>query len=237
MKEKKSAQLQKRDNYHFILAGFTSFSEALKILREKMPFYKIAPAGKKYIKEVFYDNEYNMLSDAGIVVSKSTTTKDTYFNIRRLSRVLNKRNKKYTIDKRCSETDHPRDYAEQIAAAINDSFSSSLTIDLEGIVKKTTEKIQVDINKSIYEIICGTGYRAQIIDEQVTYKDITTGRKVVQECVSLSAPVGEFEETAEILKIIERNIPGLVLYQQSRFEIAQKLLYSEEAEMPEEPNE
>lgn len=227
MEQRKAAELQKFDNYHYAFAGFITFKEVLKTLREKMPFYRIEEGDKKYIKEIFYDNEYNMLSDAGIIVSKSTTPKDTFFNIRRLSRLLNKRNRKYTIDRRCCPTDHPRDYAEQIAAAINDSFSSSLTIDIENIVKKTSEKIQADINKTNYNLICGSGYRATLVHEKVIYKDIATGKKVLQEGVNLRVPSGEHAETEEILKIIEKNISGLVLFEESRFEIAQKLLYSQ----------
>ncbi|MBO5394702.1 MAG: hypothetical protein J6A28_02220 [Clostridia bacterium] len=223
----KKVELQQYDNYHYVLVGFTTFDEVIKKLKKILPFWRISPAGKKYIKEIFYDNEYNMLSDAGIVLSKSTTNKNTYFNIRRLVRVLNRKNKKYQIDSRCDEKDHPREFAEQIAAAINNSFSSSLTIDLENLVKKTKPKIQIDIYKKNYQLVCGTGYNAMIVYENVFYKDLESGRKVVQDGVSLSVPKGDSEETAELLKIIERNIPGLVLYEESRFEIAQKLLYTD----------
>lgn len=230
MEGKKVAELRATDNYHFVFAGFTTFKDALKIMKDNLHFYRFEEGEKKNIKEIFYDNEYNMLSDAGIVLSKSMTTQDTFFNIRRLSRLLNKRNKKYTIDRRCSPTDHPRDYAEHIAAAINDSFSSSLTIDLENIVKKTQEKILIENNKTIYNVICGSGYRAKLVEEHLLFKDIKTGKKVFQEAVCLSVPSGEYPETAELLKFIERNISGLVLFKESRFEIAQRLLYSQEEE-------
>lgn len=229
--ETKNIELQKTQNYHYVFAGFTTFDEVLKKMKEKMPYYKISLKEKKIIKEVFYDNEYNMLSDAGIVLSKSTTKKDSYFYLRRLNRVLKKKNTKYRLENKCDPDDHPRDYAVKIANAIDNSFSSSLTIDLESIVKKTKEIIEVINKKAIYDIICGSGYRAQIVFEDVSYKDIESGKKVFQEGVTLTVPTGENQETTEILKIIERNIPGLVLYEESRFEIAQKLLYTEEQEL------
>ena len=222
--DSKRAELRKTDNYHFVIAGFTSFKEILKSLKKAMPYYRFESKPKKRIVEVFYDNDYNMLSDAGIILSKSSTNKDTNFNIRRLSRVLHKRNKKYKIAGSCKAGDHPRQYAEQIAAAIDDSFSSSLSIDLENIVKKTNEVIQIELNKTPYSLICGTGFRADITHEDVVYKDIKTGKKVFQQCVNLSVPSGENEETTEILKIIERCVPSLILFTESRFELAVKIL-------------
>ena len=224
-------ELQTTENNHFVFAGFITFEEVLKRLKEKTPFYRIAEKEKKVIKEVFYDNQYNMLSDAGIVLSKSTTKENTFFNIRRISRAKNIKDLKYRIDCQCQATDHPKDYTKKIAAAIENTFASPLTIDLESIVKKTTAKIEVVMKKTIYEIICGSGYRAHITHEEVTYKDIESGKKVLQEGATLTVPAGDYEETSYLLGIIERNIPSLVRYSESRFEIAQKLLYTEEQEL------
>jgi len=235
--DEKKAELQKSDNYHYVIAGFTNFKDILKTLKRAMPYYRFELMPKKKIVEIFYDDDYNMLSDAGIVLSKSSTNKDTNFNIRRLSRVLHKRNKKYKIAGTCKQNDHPKQYAEQLAAAIDDSFSSSLTIDIENIVKKTKEKIEIEMNKTPYAVICGTGFKAKITHELVVYKDVETGKKVEQECVNLSVPSGEHEETEELLKIIERNAPSLVLFKESRFELAQKVLYSSEENISTEQSE
>lgn len=224
-------ELQTTENFHFVFAGFITFEEVIKRLKEKTPFYRIAQKGKKVIKEIFYDNEYNMLSDSGIVLSKSSTKENTYFNIRRISHAANIKDSKYRIDGVCQASDHPKDYTKKIATAIENTFMSPLTIDLESIVKKTKEKIEVVIKKTIYDIICGTGYHAEFTHEEVSYKDVESGNKVFQECATLTVPSGEYEETAHLLNIIERTIPNLVLYKESRFEIAQKLLYSEEQEL------
>lgn len=231
----KNIELQNTVNHHFVFAGFITFEEVLKRLKEKTPFYRIAQKEKKIIKEIFYDNEYNMLSGAGIVLSKSSTKENTFFNIRRISRSSKAKDLKYRIDGNCSPTDHPKDYTKKIATAIESSFASPLTIDLESIVKKTTEKIEVILKKTIFDIICGTGYRAQITHEEVSYKDIASGYKVLQEGATLTVPTGEHDETNELLTIIDRHIPNLVLYNDSRFEIAQKLLYSEQQESDTKP--
>lgn len=215
-------ELQTNRSYHYVFVGFIKFKEILKKLTVKMPFYKITNVGKQTLKEIFYDVDGNMLSDAGIVLSKSITKKDTFFNVRRLSAVSRR---KYKLDK-CAPDDNPKDFAVQIADAIEDSFSTPLSIDLESIVKKTRPIISLDIGKTIYEIVCGSGYRAKIVYEDVEYKDIKTGKKIRQEGATLVVPNEDCEETQEILSIIDKNIAGLSLYNASRFEIAQKLLYS-----------
>ncbi|MBQ8909093.1 MAG: hypothetical protein IJY90_02250 [Clostridia bacterium] len=229
MSEKK-ADFQSNDNYHYVIAGFTRFKDVFKKIKKAMPYYRFGKLPKKKITETFYDNEYNMLSDAGIILSKSATKKDAFFNIRRLSRTLHKKSKKYKIDSGCQSYDHPRDYAQKIATAIDNMFSASLPIDVENIVKKTKPMIEIILDKTPYEMVCGTGFKGKITHENVTYKDVATGKKVIQESVCLSVPVGDAEETQEILRVIERVTPSLVLFKESRFELAQKLLYPEPVE-------
>jgi hypothetical protein len=146
-------------------------------------------------------------------------------NFRRLSRSLKKRNTKYKIDK-CDEDDNPRDFADQIADAIENSFNASLTIDIEGIVKKTQPIIELDLKKENYDIICGSGYRAKLVYEDALYEDVASGKKVQQYGINLSVPISEERETQELLGLIDKYIADLALYNESRFEIAQKLLYS-----------
>ena len=171
-----------------------------------------------------------MLSDVGIILSKSITPKDCFLNFRRLSLRLKKKNTKYKIDE-CGERDDPKDYASRIASAIEKSFNASLTIDIEGVVKKTKPIIEVDIKKENYEIICGSGYRAKLVYEDAEYKDVATGRRVQQFGVNLSVPIKDEEETKELLNLISRHVAGLYLCQESRFEIAQKLLYTEPVDL------
>ena len=226
----KNLEMQTNLSYHYVFVGFATIKDVLKDINQRLPFYKFSLIGKSNLKEIFYDVENNTLSDGGIVLSKSISKTDTYLNIRRLSRINPRRNRKYKID-RCEEKDHPKDFAVQVAAAIEDSFSSPLSIDLESIVKKTKPKISLDIDKQTYDVVCGTGYRAKFVYENVLYKDIASGKKVEQAGITLYVPMEECKETEEILTAIERGVTGLSLYNESRFEIAQKLLYTEPQEL------
>ena len=231
-------QLQRTRSYHYVFVGFVKFEEILKKLISRMPYYKITKSSKNNLKEIFYDVQDNMLSNAGIVLSKSLTNKDAFFNIRRLSRV-SKRNKKYRLEE-CNAEDHPREFAPQIASAIEHSFSLPLSIDLESIIKKTKPTISLDISKTNYDVVCGSGYRAKIVYEDVLYQDVATGKKILQEGMTLVVPNEETQETEEILNLIDKYISNLSLYDASRFEIAQKLLYTEKQDIiaeEEEPQE
>ena len=133
-----------------------------------------------------------------------------------------------------------KDYSLQLAQAIEHSFSSPFSVDLDSIVKQTKPKFETIIQADKYQIICGTGYRASMEYENAHYKDIKTGKKVSRLGITFNFPLEEREETAEILDVIDRKIKGLSLNELSRFEIAQQVLYTqleEELDFSEEDEE
>ena len=67
----KNAQMEEYHNYHYVFVGFTTFDKVLKQLRQALPFYTFRKTGKGKLKEIFYDEEGHMLSDVGIILSKS----------------------------------------------------------------------------------------------------------------------------------------------------------------------
>ena len=60
---------------------------------------------------------------------------------------------------------------------------------------------EVDIQSDKYNVICGTGYRAEMLYENATYKDIKTGNKVSRLGITFKVPLDERPETDEILDI------------------------------------
>ena len=139
--------------------------------------------------------------------------------------MLKKPNKKFLFGS-CEDADEPKDFSLQIASAIENSFSSPFTVDLDSIVKQTNPIIEVDIQSDKYKIICGTGYRAEMLYENAVYEDLKTGKKVPVLGVTFKFPLEEREETKEILQILSRKVFGLFLNEKSRFEIAEQVLYS-----------
>lgn len=228
MKAKK-LELQNVQSYHFVFVGFANFKQVFKLIKANLPFYRFENTGKEYEKEIFYDVPDELLSTAGLILSKWYSKNKIYFHIRKLSKLVGvmKRPSKKFLFGSCEEIDEPKDFSLQIASAIENSFSSPFTVDLDSIVKQTRPKIQVEINSDRYKVICGTGYRAEMLYENAVYKDIKTGKKVSRVGITFKVPLEDCDETQEILDVISNKVFGLALYDNSRFEIAQKLLYSE----------
>ena len=216
-------------NYHYVMLGFADFKKIFKKLEGLLKFYRIENKGKEFAKEIIYDVPDNLLSDAGIVLSKRYETKRIFLNVRKISKLpgeMKRPSKKFILGELESDIE-PRNYSLQISSAIENSFSTTFTVDLDSIVKQTIPKIEININSNKYHIIGGTGFRADFFYEIATYKDIKTGKKVDREGVTLQLSNNKEyeEENKQILDLIDRQIKELALYNLSRFEIAQMLLY------------
>ena len=228
MKPKK-LELQNVQSYHFVFVGFANFKKVFKTITSNLPFYRFEHVGKETEKEIFYDVPDDLLSTAGLILSKWYSNNKIYFHVRKISTLVGamKRPSKKFLFGSCEEIDQPKDFSLQIASAIENSFSSPFTVDLDSIVKQTRPIIEVKVESDKYRIVCGTGYRAEMLYENAEYKDVKTGKKVSRLGVTFKFPLEECEETTEILDIISKKVFGLALFDNSRFEIAQKLLYSQ----------
>lgn len=221
--------MQNSLTYHYVFVGFADFKKVFKNLTQNLPYYRFANKGKFVEREIFYDVPDGLLSSAGLILSKWYNAGNIYFHIRRLSQDIagSRRPAKKFLFGSCEAEDEPKDFSLQISSAIEHSFTSPFSVDLDSIVKQTAPKIELNIEATRYQIICGTGYRATMEYEEAIYKDVKTGKKVQRLGVTFKFPLEECEETEEILRVIDKNVKGLANYELSRYEIAEKLLYSE----------
>ena len=228
--------------YHFVLLGFAQHKEVLAKLNQNMPFYRITQMGEIDTKEVVYDDPDSVLTDSGVVISKHYDGDKTTLNVSKLSALqgnMKRPSKDYHLGEIGKETE-PKDLSLEISTAIESAFNASFTSDLDGLVKQTRPKIEITIKGTRYKIICGSGYRASMVFENATYKDIASKLKTELAGVTLELPAGRnIPENDEILKVIDRYVNELALYNLSRYEIAKKLLYTrpEELETTEETSE
>ena len=229
MKNTNKPELEQTVTYHYVLLGFSSFKKVLEKIEGLLNFYRVEPAGKTSAKEVIYDVNGDVLSDAGIVLSKQFEDGKILFNIRKLSLLpgaMKKPSRKLILGE-LEADEEPKDFSKQISAAIENTFSTPLTMDLDSFIKRTFPKIEIKIVGNKYKIIGGTGFRGLFVHEFATYRDIKTNKKVEREGVVLQLnTLPEYEkENAQFLDFIEREVKELGPYNASRFEIAQKLLY------------
>ncbi len=234
MKTSFDVEREEMKKYHFVLLGFATFKEVLNKLEGLMKFYRFESQGKANTKEVIYDVANNLLTEAGIVLSKKTDGKNTFFNVMKISMLpgeLKRLNHTHVL-KEASAIEEPRDISFEIATAIENLFNTNFTFDLEAFIKKALPLLQIDVESENYKIIGGNGLRGYISYEKITYKDIKTNKKAFGEGVVLRLPNDEkYEsENERILSLIERNIQELGQYNISKFELAQKLLYPKDEE-------
>lgn len=198
-------------------------------LNLNLGYYSFRPSKNFKAVEIIYDTPNNLLSSAGIVLSKQFLENRTFFKVRKISHLpteSKKPSKKFELAK-CGSKESPKDFALQVATAINNSFSNIFTIDLSEVVKNTIPKIEITIKGHLYEIAGGTGFSGTFLFENVIYKDLIGHKKVKRKGVTLACPVDDrFERDKEnLIEGIERYCKELIPYHESRFEIAQRLLF------------
>lgn len=233
MDKNSKLELENSREYHFVILGYNEFKDIYASLTSNLNFYRFQNKGKVETKEVIYDVPDNTLTDSGIVISILEENNKHTLKVRKISRLQGnlKRPPKTYVLGRVEKGEEPKDYSLQVSSAIDDAFTINFTTDIDDFVKKTVAKIEVDIEGTRYNIICGSGYRASILFENATYKDLKTGKKVSRAGVTLLLPREPRPESEELLKVIDRKVCELALYNYSRFEIASQLLYPKVSEV------
>lgn len=225
--ENKEKEFENYRECHYVLLGFSQFKDILAKFVENLKFYRLKPLGKSNTQEIIYDVPERTITDAGVIISSIKEGRKRYLRIKKISLLqgeLKRPTKTYVLGQLYDE-EEPKDYSMQISQVIDNSFTMKFTIDIDEVVQKTEPIIEVDIENTKYNMICGTGYRAVLLFENATYKDIESGRKVERQGVTLRLPIEPCKESDDLLSMIDHKICEIAPYNLTRFEIAQKLLY------------
>lgn len=230
MKENDRLEAENKRKIHYFIFGH-NFKKTLKKLDQQLTFYRIAFDRKIKGREIIYDVPNNLLSNAGIVLSKQYEDDKIYFKVRKISQLpggFKRPSQKFKLGE-SEDGEHPKDFPMQISSAISNAFSNVFTIDLVSIVRQTEPKIQIDIKGDMFKIYGGTGYVSELLCETAVYRDLETNKHVKRYGVTLILPKDEkFEkENQIILHGIDHSCKELVSNNESRFELAYRLLHPE----------
>lgn len=229
MKDFSKLENEQNEKHHFYFIGKNE-KKFIKKFESFLKFYTLRFHNKFLGKEIIYDVPSNMLSNAGLVLSKQYEENGgVFFKVRKLSFLpvdAVRKSKKFYLAQ-CSGKEEPKDFPIQIANAIQSSFTEPFTIDLVSIVRQTVPKIEILVKGKKYQILGGFGYKAKLNFEKVIYKDINTNKKVNRYGVTIVFPNNKFDEkyNQEVLQIVDKYCTELVPYKATRFEIAKKVLY------------
>lgn len=197
-------------------------------LDRELKFYRILFQKKIKGLEIIYDTPNCLLSGAGIVLSKQYDDGKAFFKVRRISYLpteFRKPSQKFYLSQ-TNNRETPKDFPLQIATAINNAFSNVFTIDLVEVVKQTMPRYEIKLKGNLYSLTSGLGMKGQIVFEKVVYRDCINGRKVKHQSVTVTLPGDPAykREVEEVQNAIEKSCKELLRYNESRFEIAQRIL-------------
>lgn len=219
---------------HYLLLG-GNWRKTRAKLEKNLKYYTLVFNSKFVGNEIIYDVPSDLLSNAGIVLSKQLDDGKIYFKVHKISRLPGgfKRPSQQFILGEGEESEAPKDFPLQIANAISDLYANVFTIDMVSIVRQTIPKYEIVVKGKNYTVVGGTGYRATLLYEKAYYKEISTGKKVKRVGVTLNMPVdSKYEKENKILEdTIEHYCKELVGNDLTRFEIAQRLLHPELTEV------
>lgn len=235
MKSNDKLENENTKKIHYLIVG-EKFSKVRDKLNKNLKYYRLAFSNKFSGLEIIYDVPSKLLSNAGLILSKQYEDGKIFFKVRKISKLpggYKRPSQKFVLGE-SEEAEAPKDFAMQIAHAISNLYANVFTIDLVSVVRQTEPMYEIDVSGESYEIIGGTGYRAELLNERATYKDIATNKKVKRTGITLIMPSGEKyeKENQIIIQTIDHYCKELVGYEQSRFEIAQRLLHPETIERP-----
>ena len=197
-------------------------------LEAHMPFYRF-PFEKKFrSREMIYDTKTNLLASAGLVLSKVYDDGAYYFILTKVSYLPPKFKKPSIVlfKAECAPNDVPSMFPVKLAGEISDSNPTIFTVDLVEVVKSVVPRIQIDVVGDKYNIISGTGYKAELLFENVKDKDLFTGKKFKHKNAAfvLSGKDEDAKNNQEIKGTVLRYCKELFPYDETRFEIAKRVL-------------
>jgi len=197
-------------------------------LEDNLTFYRFSFTRKFKSHEIIYDTPTNLLSSAGLVLSKVYDDDKYYLIITKVS-YLPKKFKKPSVvlfKAECTAQDVPNMYPVKLGGVISDSSPGIFTIDLVEVLKLVVPRIEISVNGDRYEIASGTGYKAEMFFENVNYKDLTSKVKFKHKNVvfALSGHPKDEKSNHEILGGVLRYCKELFPYEETRFEIARRVL-------------
>ncbi len=228
MKENERIQAENYKKAHYFFIG-KDYNKIIDKLNKNMPYHRIAYERDFNGREIVYDVKSNMLSKAGIVISKQYEEGQSFFKVRKISSLTGgykRPSQKFELGQ-CESTEAPKDFPTQIANAVSNAFSNAFTIDLVSVVRQTLPKIEIVVTGKRFRVVSGNGYNCTLLYETAIYKDLETNKKVKRNGFTLHLPKGEkYEKDNKIvIEAIDHYCKELVYYQESRFEIADRLLH------------
>jgi hypothetical protein len=193
-----------------------------------MPKYSFYSEGRDVSIEIYLDSPNNLLTSAGIILSKVFEEGKAYFRVEREEYLAGK---KTIIPKEKKVFIHPIglkdsvvDHTLFLIDGITSMFSTKFHIDLENVLKTIVPKLQIENKKNYFKIFSGKGFKANMIFEDILIKNYETKRKaeifmLKIEQTSSKINLDEFDDfTSQMEKYCKEILP----INESKYEMAKR---------------
>ena len=163
---------------NFIAITDKPFGKVLA-LEKKLNLHRFNLVKQYKTSEIFYDTPANLLTKAGILLSKTISPDKTYFKVESQSSLLTNytRKRQMVFIHEVGLRDKIEDHAFYLVDGIKALYTTQFTIDLENVIKHITPRIIVDSTVDHWSVMSGGGFKGNIIFKQSKINNLETKRK------------------------------------------------------------
>lgn len=190
--------------------------------------YACQEESRAITKSVYLDSPNNLLSSAGILLSKVVKHGKAFFRVEREEYF---RDKRTIIPKEKKVFIHPiglKDNAPEhsifLTNGITSMFSTRFHIDLENVFKTVVPKLEIESKQNIFRVLNGKGFKAEIVYERIFIKNYETKRRsrMLMMNIKRTSTIGE-DEFKKLTTNLERFCKEMIPTKETQYEIAKKM--------------
>ena len=196
-------------------------------LEKKLSLHRFSFVKQYKMSEIFFDTPNDLLSKAGIVVSKTITPEKAYFKVERQSFSLKQlsRLKETIFIHEVGPRDSVADHAFFLVDGIKALFTTQFTIDLENVLKNLQPIITVNSVMQEWNVLSGGGFKCKIFYKTSKITNIETKRKnefksmrLELDCAETYLPAFDY-----LVDQIDKNCKDFVINTESLFDYCLRL--------------
>ncbi len=205
-----------------------TFKHFLKVCDSLTTYNLEKPVSKKSL-DIFYDNAKNILEENGLLLRKRVYGAKSKIKLKR--RVDSKQYfysdalRKHEREKEVPTRDPLSKHFFFLNNALNSMFTNALQIDPDKLFEQMHVTLTIDIKEKCYKVFGGGGLKAEIHNQQLSFKNFRTKRKNSCELIQIRmlSPDNTLPYFEDFWKRLEKHCKEIFYTTDSRYEIAERL--------------
>lgn len=210
----------------YTLINKKSYRSVLGV-ESKLSLYSFVPTQGKSSVEVFFDTANNLISSAGIILSKVVEGDKAYFKVEReeLVRYTKIKTEKKVFIQPAGVKDSIQDHSLFLIDGISSMYSTKFNIDLENVLKSVEPRIQIETVATCFKILSGTKFKGLMSLENVRMRNFQTRKKAETNMLRVEKEdsLQTLEGFDEFVGSLEKHCKEIIETQDTKYQIATRL--------------